>query len=562
MACWSISHFRRTARAPRPRGLTQGRLGHPHRERRPRSGGRGRASAWPRRSPGGPPEHDVAQPGRPRSEEVPRAWGSDHVEALAVRPRCRPRRRRRRRRACASSRRAGEHGVDVGVEGVGDPGLRCRRASTRARPSGPRARGSHVGAGRGLRTMRRPVDVAARHSRTASGPPRSRSLPAWRIGSGTEALERQRRLGLGVHAGEPLAGASRPLHRRRVPKVVRPRQPRNRPSRPAHRVELDERTVDRAVDRATSGRGRRRRSYELHEALLSPRSARSPRALAHPPTVPVTLRCVLTTLVKKALCRGPVRDLGNARSFPAISTCGSSRTPKLSTGRTGPPVCGSGDRRRPRGLYSRRPRPAAGRVSTGTIARSPSGSAIVRDNTFGFEVVFSDETLGGIGTPTRWSSRRCSASSPISDDIDVHFKGEVVTSSRNAFAAMTAVGCWRSSRRGAAASASTSAPYNGADVGERHVLRPGRRLATGQLRRPRALRRHLPSEPRRPADTARYMWAGPGRGCPTPSPSTSATPPSGHPNPCLPLQRHRLDVHHRDNQRCWRRAGLRGVRRP
>ena len=59
------------------------------------------------------------------------------------------------------------------------------------------------------------------------------------------------------------------------------------------------------------------------------------------------------------------------------------------------------------------------------------------DDTFGFGVVFSDETLGGIehGDPAihdamahtfaRW------------DDIDVHYRNEVITSGGHGFAAMS-----------------------------------------------------------------------------------------------------------------------------
>src|SRR3954471_21916409 len=59
------------------------------------------------------------------------------------------------------------------------------------------------------------------------------------------------------------------------------------------------------------------------------------------------------------------------------------------------------------------------------------------DDTFGFGVVFSDETLGGIehADPAVFAQMRREFA--IWDDIDVHFKGEVVTSGGHAFAAMS-----------------------------------------------------------------------------------------------------------------------------
>jgi len=59
------------------------------------------------------------------------------------------------------------------------------------------------------------------------------------------------------------------------------------------------------------------------------------------------------------------------------------------------------------------------------------------DDTFGFGVVFSDETLGGIehADPQVYAAMR--AEFAVWDDIDVHFKGETVTSGGHAFAAMS-----------------------------------------------------------------------------------------------------------------------------
>jgi anthraniloyl-CoA monooxygenase len=59
------------------------------------------------------------------------------------------------------------------------------------------------------------------------------------------------------------------------------------------------------------------------------------------------------------------------------------------------------------------------------------------DDTFGFGVVFSDETLGGIEHADRVVFEQMQREFAIWDDIDIHFKGEVVTSGGHAFAAMS-----------------------------------------------------------------------------------------------------------------------------
>src|SRR5262249_5220985 len=59
------------------------------------------------------------------------------------------------------------------------------------------------------------------------------------------------------------------------------------------------------------------------------------------------------------------------------------------------------------------------------------------DDTFGFGVVFSDETLGGIEHADPVVFEQMKREFAIWDDIDVHVKGEVVTSGGHAFAAMS-----------------------------------------------------------------------------------------------------------------------------
>jgi anthraniloyl-CoA monooxygenase len=59
------------------------------------------------------------------------------------------------------------------------------------------------------------------------------------------------------------------------------------------------------------------------------------------------------------------------------------------------------------------------------------------DDTFGFGVVFSDETLGGIEHADRAVFEAMEREFARWDDIDVHYRGEVVTSGGHGFAAMS-----------------------------------------------------------------------------------------------------------------------------
>src|SRR5713226_1683602 len=59
------------------------------------------------------------------------------------------------------------------------------------------------------------------------------------------------------------------------------------------------------------------------------------------------------------------------------------------------------------------------------------------DDTFGFGVVFSDETLGGIENADPAFYQRLSKDFALWDDIDVHFQGQVLTSGGHAFAAIS-----------------------------------------------------------------------------------------------------------------------------
>jgi anthraniloyl-CoA monooxygenase len=59
------------------------------------------------------------------------------------------------------------------------------------------------------------------------------------------------------------------------------------------------------------------------------------------------------------------------------------------------------------------------------------------DDTFGFGVVFSDETLGGIEHADPAIHRAMSREFARWDDIDIHFEGQVITSGGHGFAAMS-----------------------------------------------------------------------------------------------------------------------------
>src|SRR3954453_17976094 len=92
----------------------------------------------------------------------------------------------------------------------------------------------------------------------------------------------------------------------------------------------------------------------------------------------------------------------------------------------------------PGGLYFRR---LAQQLATTTGDGQPHEITVwernAADDTFGFGVVFSDETLGGIEHADPLVHERMELEFARWDYIDVHFRGETITSGGHGFAAMS-----------------------------------------------------------------------------------------------------------------------------
>ncbi len=124
------------------------------------------------------------------------------------------------------------------------------------------------------------------------------------------------------------------------------------------------------------------------------------------------------------------------------------------------------------------------------------------DDTFGFGVVFSDETLGGIehADPAVYAAMQREFARW--DDIDVALpRRRSLTSGGHGFAAMSRkrlleILQQRCRDLGVTLRFRTEAPDRRRAVAH---ARPGARRRRGQLRHPGAVRRHLPAHPRRPA---------------------------------------------------------------
>ena len=108
------------------------------------------------------------------------------------------------------------------------------------------------------------------------------------------------------------------------------------------------------------------------------------------------------------------------------------------------------------------------------------------DDTFGFGVVFSDETLGGIEHADPVVHAQMEREFARWDDIDVHFRGEVVTSGGHGFAAMgrkRLLQILQERCRELGRGRALPAPRRPTSTQLQPRLRPGRRVPTGSTPR-------------------------------------------------------------------------------
>ena len=163
------------------------------------------------------------------------------------------------------------------------------------------------------------------------------------------------------------------------------------------------------------------------------------------------------------------------------------------------------------------------------------------DDTFGFGVVFSDETLGGIEHADRVVHERMQREFARWDDIDVHFRGQVVTSGGHGFAAMSRKRLLEIlQERCAELDVDRALPAPAPDVDELAAdARPGGGRGRPQLGRPGPVRRHLPHRPSTPAD-CKYMWLGTDKVFDAFKFYIRDDAARRHADPRLPVRRHRL----------------------
>ena len=261
---------------PATEQLPLGRPGQARVERGLGHADRERADARPEQVEGphrdAEPLVDLAEdvvPGDPDPVEVDGAEGvrRHHVQALAAQARAVAAHRERRHAPRPGARcGAGEEGVDVGVGGVGDPGLGAvQRPAVTVRPC-LEGEGGGVRAGVGLGECERGYDVAAHD---AGQPALAGGLVARledRVGA--EALKSQRRLGLRVDLREPLAEQAQ-LHRGRVAGWVAGLATEEGPEQAELAQPGDQRPVDRAVDGWDVREVRSNPAYPLQELLLA-----------------------------------------------------------------------------------------------------------------------------------------------------------------------------------------------------------------------------------------------------------------------------------------------------
>ncbi len=145
---------------------------------------------------------------------------------------------------------------------------------------GPRLQGEggSVRAGVGLGEGERGYDVAAHDAgqpALAGG-----GVPGLEDRVGAEALQRERRLGLGVDLGQALAEQAQ-LHRRRVARLLAGIAAEQVPQQAQLAEPRDERAVDGAVDGRDVREVRGHASYPLQELLLAGGQPVVSRAFAH-----------------------------------------------------------------------------------------------------------------------------------------------------------------------------------------------------------------------------------------------------------------------------------------
>ncbi len=183
------------------------------------------------------------------------------------------------------------------------------------------------------------------------------------------------------------------------------------------------------------------------------------------------------------------------------------------------------------------------------------------DDTFGFGVVFSDETLGGIEHADPAIHEAMSREFARWDDIDIHYRGEVITSGGHGFAAMSR------KRLLEILHARCLEPRRDAALQHRGTIRrrarrdarPRGRRGRGEFDHAHALRGNLPADSRRAPlqihvarDRPRVRRL---------QVLHRRDAPRHHADPRVSVRRHGQHVHRRD-ERCGLAAcGFRGTRR-
>ena len=186
------------------------------------------------------------------------------------------------------------------------------------------------------------------------------------------------------------------------------------------------------------------------------------------------------------------------------------------------------------------------------------------DDTFGFGVVFSDETLGGIEHADQSIFASMEREFARWDDIDVHYRGQVLTSGGHGVRRDEPQAAAGDPAASAAPSSASTVRFRTLGAGRRRAARrprPRRRLRRGELRRPHAA---TPSTFRPTLDVRRckYMWLGTDKVFDAFKFYVRETPHGVMQIHGYPYDAHRQHVHHRDERRRVAAGRLRRLRRP